>query len=69
MTGEDQKPDENQTAPADTSPLERDIQRWYTSVLVNVGPMISTDAYNALSNARDGLNQILHAARAANSGE
>ncbi len=35
------------------------VRRWMGGVLQMMGPKISTDAYNALSAARDNLNDIL----------
>lgn len=52
-----------ETAPA--LPLDDQIRRWMGDVLVMMGPKISTDAYNALSAARDNLNAILTAAASA----
>jgi hypothetical protein len=39
--------------------LKAEIRRWMGGVLAMMGPKISTDAYNALTEARDNLNAIL----------
>lgn len=55
----------NDDTPETATPtaLEAELHRWFGNLLSTVGPHIPTSAYNMLSEGRDNLKAILHAAR------